>query len=454
MTQVLQPGQHPDADQLSAFVEHVLPLHEQQQMLAHLASCSDCRAIVYFSQEASLDAPMQPQPIATRKPWFSGWNLFRGWTLAWPAAAALACLVLVTIHLRNAGRGERNNSVDKTAQLEPTLPPLPATPAPAQATQLKTAPTEVQKPLAIVAPAARELDGLIATNAINSEGVSRRKSLNGPSEKGSAAAMSSDALKIESGATASRQSSLGRSSSFGFTSANSEPAANAPAAAAMGGLAAYRSAQAATATSDAALLQPGAAGAAPQSIPPSTATLHSLSQQYNAPPPAPPPPMPSSSAMPGSVNETVTVTSAAASIETENAASTGGIAGAGFGSLQSRKSLMMKKQPILPSHLPALSTISNAGQELAIDTAGTLFRSGDAGATWQPVAVQWTGRAVKITLVSSPNQRLLAKDTSPAAASSAAAKPSATAPAPAIFELTNDAGELWTSTDGQVWKHK
>jgi photosystem II stability/assembly factor-like uncharacterized protein len=116
--------------------------------------------------------------------------------------------------------------------------------------------------------------------------------------------------------------------------------------------------------------------------------------------------------------------------------------------------MMAKKQPTLPSHLPALSTSSNARQELAIDTAGALFRSEDAGVTWRPVSVQWTGRAVKITLVSSPNQRLLAKDTSPAAASSAAAKPSATAPAPAIFELTNDAGELWTSTDGQVWKHK
>ena len=453
MTQALQSGQHPDADQLSAFVEHVLPLHEQQQMLAHLASCSDCRAIVYFSQEASLDAPMQPQPIATRKPWFSGWNLFTGgWKLAWPAAAALACLVLVTIHLRNAAKVDHKDAVDKTAQLEQTPPLLPATPPPAEVVPPKPAPTEVQKPQPVVAlsASANRLDAKTPANAASIHGNPQPQGLGGYLAGRSTTAVFKDELEA---ATASQETVRGMASSANFVSPNPEPAT-----AAMGNsLAAGRSTQAVTVTRDAALGDQSTASAntAAARSPAAATTLHSLSQQYNAAPAAAAaPPMAPPPASPGSVNETVSVTSAAPAIETESTTSSGVIAGMGIGSLQSNKSMMAKKQPTLPSHLPALSTSSNARQELAIDTAGALFRSEDAGVTWRPVSVQWTGRAVKITLVSSPNQRLLAKDTSPAAASSAAAKPSATAPAPAIFELTNDAGELWTSTDGQVWKHK
>ncbi len=49
MSELLQAGQHPDADQLNAFVEHTLPAHEQQQTLAHLAVCPACRQIVALS---------------------------------------------------------------------------------------------------------------------------------------------------------------------------------------------------------------------------------------------------------------------------------------------------------------------------------------------------------------------------------------------------------------------
>jgi len=37
MSEFLHPGNHPDADQLSAFAEHVLPDHERLETLAHLA---------------------------------------------------------------------------------------------------------------------------------------------------------------------------------------------------------------------------------------------------------------------------------------------------------------------------------------------------------------------------------------------------------------------------------
>jgi hypothetical protein len=113
----------------------------------------------------------------------------------------------------------------------------------------------------------------------------------------------------------------------------------------------------------------------------------------------------------------------------------------------------MKKQPSLPSHLPALSTISNARQELAVDTAGSLFRSEDAGVSWQPVPVQWTGRALKLQLTPPPNTHTLAKSSNSVAAT-ATTKPAPTAAAQPTFELTNDTGIVWISTDGQTWKHK
>ena len=46
MSELFQSGQHPDADQLSAFMEHALPAHEQEQTLAHLFICPRCGVIV------------------------------------------------------------------------------------------------------------------------------------------------------------------------------------------------------------------------------------------------------------------------------------------------------------------------------------------------------------------------------------------------------------------------
>ena len=99
-----------------------------------------------------------------------------------------------------------------------------------------------------------------------------------------------------------------------------------------------------------------------------------------------------------------------------------------------------------------LSIVSNAHRQLAIDTAGALFRSDDAGVTWLPVPAQWTGRAVKVALLPSPNPHPFARSAGSLAGPIDAAKPS-TLPS-STFELTTDAGDLWTSPDGQVWKRK
>src|ERR1700728_3108927 len=93
MSEPLQFGYHPDADQISAFVEQALPAHERERMLDHLAMCPDCRAIVAISLP-EIEEPAHPVRAA-RKPWWTSW------TLAWPVAGALAAVVFfVAYHQR------------------------------------------------------------------------------------------------------------------------------------------------------------------------------------------------------------------------------------------------------------------------------------------------------------------------------------------------------------------
>jgi hypothetical protein len=120
MSELFQSGQHPDADQLSAFIEHALPAHEQEKTLAHLAICSHCRSIVALSMPPAEEMP-PPNPEPARRRWLSGWML------VWPAGAALAALVLAGIYMRNGVVVEKQATPTQTAQ---SVPPAPLKQAP------------------------------------------------------------------------------------------------------------------------------------------------------------------------------------------------------------------------------------------------------------------------------------------------------------------------------------
>lgn len=115
MSDLLQSGQHPDADQLSAFIEHALPAHEQEETLAHLAICSHCRSIVAISMPPAEEL-RQPYSEPARRRWLSGWMM------VWPAGAALAALVLAGIYIRNGLIVQSHVPPTQSAQSRPPEP--------------------------------------------------------------------------------------------------------------------------------------------------------------------------------------------------------------------------------------------------------------------------------------------------------------------------------------------
>jgi hypothetical protein len=91
MSDLRHAGQHPDADQLNAFIEHTLPEHEQEQTMAHLAICPTCREIVVLARP-----PVDELPVATPVPV----RRFPPLRVVWVAIPALAALIVLGIFIR------------------------------------------------------------------------------------------------------------------------------------------------------------------------------------------------------------------------------------------------------------------------------------------------------------------------------------------------------------------
>jgi hypothetical protein len=102
VTQRLHPEIHPDADQISVFLEGAAPKHERAQMLAHLTHCAACREIVFLAQ--GVEAELQPAETSASP------RRMRWWMPLGLAGAALACgaaVLLVYIHQSGAPAANR-----------------------------------------------------------------------------------------------------------------------------------------------------------------------------------------------------------------------------------------------------------------------------------------------------------------------------------------------------------
>ena len=71
---------------------------------------------------------------------------------------------------------------------------------------------------------------------------------------------------------------------------------------------------------------------------------------------------------------------------------------------------------------------------LAVDRAGSLYISEDAGVHWEMVERQWSGQAMMVRL----HGELSAS----------------TGTDTRSFEIVNDQGQVWVSADGRTWKAK
>jgi hypothetical protein len=163
MSELLQSGQHPDADQLSAFIERALPAHEQEETLAHLAICPHCRSIVALSMPAADPLPQEP----ARRPWLSGWMM------VWPAGAALAALMLAGIYIRNGFVVEKHVPPTQTAR---SIPPTPLKEEPAPTAKLQTRRSAAPERAAVPETAPQALDRLMPVP--DDRGITLHENLN------------------------------------------------------------------------------------------------------------------------------------------------------------------------------------------------------------------------------------------------------------------------------------
>jgi magnesium-transporting ATPase (P-type) len=102
---------------------------------------------------------------------------------------------------------------------------------------------------------------------------------------------------------------------------------------------------------------------------------------------------------------------------------------AGFGTMANKTSTraLSLYAALLPSGLPAISRATRLTATVALDKAGAVFISTDSGGHWESVARQWSDKAVAVRMQTNTT---------------------------GVYELVNDKGLVWVSTDGRIWTAK
>ena len=366
MSEILQSGLHPDADQLSALVERALPAHERERTLAHLAACPACRAVVALSMP-SVEEPAKLLPRLVRSRWFSGWNL------AWSAALAMTAAILLTIYIVRAATNR--NAPSQMASSQPS--PRPAAPArpPVPMAATSTNPQPI--------PARGEIpqDRAVASTLGSTGSAGKPKALE--------AHILDDRNLIVSTAPSDKESKALRSANLPMYTGKETPERMKAPQSSFG-----------VAGMQAQLEAPSrmnVAPAAPQSDRKSAVSADSVAGAMAAAP------APTASPQPAGAeinSETIAVSAAApsmnTSLETETSLT-----------LAEESVLQLQQRPAhpLPSRLPIVSMVAHEQLVVAIDAHNTVFLSTNTGKRWKAVRAPWTGRAVKADLVSNETRR-------------------------------------------------
>ena len=500
MSRNLQPGIHPDADQLSVFVEGAATAREQERMLAHLGECAECRKAVFLMQP---NEETQPAAATPEKGWMWRWLVPVGLP-----AAALACgLIAAVIYIRPRGGA-------------------PETPQPmASARQ-----PETERPRTTVAPATNAEADRMAPGGNLAQGASTTKSERAPAADSTQVAQlgrPQNSLAPNAASNVPRQEnqiagglrpppSKSRQMTAGAASQKpvAAPSASAPAdSAPTAGSSLAQNTTSTTPLSELPLngrsvtdrqrLQPADKGAAAQEnlarkkeLPAlqtrdasvQAQTLAGISGRITD----------QSGATIGGVTVTLrdvsgktrqTTTGADGSFHlAQLPAGQYGLTAAAAGFKTSQQSIELKPSEMamlqtvldvgkmsevvevatgaasvetesanvgqvmtemtgvhravaLPSALPVQATVSHGKRVLSLDDAGNLFLSRNEGKKWKKVKPQWAGKAVRIELMPPPSGEASVK----------AKDQAAMANEEAAFLLTTDGGTVWSSKDGAHW---
>jgi hypothetical protein len=89
-------GPHPDADLLTAFAERSVAARERQRVLAHLATCVDCREVVALAAPDAAEDLAAVAPAAGTRSWLPSFQMN---FLRWGAVAAAVVLVATAVIL-------------------------------------------------------------------------------------------------------------------------------------------------------------------------------------------------------------------------------------------------------------------------------------------------------------------------------------------------------------------
>ncbi|MFI5105112.1 MAG: zf-HC2 domain-containing protein, partial [Terriglobales bacterium] len=139
---------HPDADTLTAYVEHSLPAAERQTVVSHLVACEPCREVVALSQpelpELVTQRVIRPAPV-------SGWR--RLFTPSFGLAASVAAMAVIAILvLQLSQRTLQPTAPDARQQQQAKVAPAGEQKASAEAKEpLSTQPAETAPASAAVA---------------------------------------------------------------------------------------------------------------------------------------------------------------------------------------------------------------------------------------------------------------------------------------------------------------
>ncbi len=403
MNPTIQSGMHPDAESLTAFAEQLMPAPERDQILAHMATCSRCREVVFLSQRAlEEDQPeavpaLREVPKASRASWFSGWR----W--AWVPVAALAAFIGLAVlqHFRRPAESTqvaintpRTDALQKTERSNAT-PPRATPSSTAALKSLEAGPT---KPLA-------RRDGVVRQE--DREEAKRLNEKKSDRQKDEAVASGGAAIAGSGGSVGSLHGTLSAARATG---------------AAMGGPVAANQFQ--------------QQNLAQQNITQQNSAL----QAQNVPADAADKPVMPSAAL-GAASETVTVQAdkveplptpaPAAPAQLSSVPLTGRDEGTLSPAIAKQK---LSQKITLPSGLGVSSIASESDRSVALDSAGTLFLSEDGGKQWRSIQTQWTGRPLLVR-------------TRPVGTQNGASR----APQTVRFELVNDKLQTWFSYDGKTW---